>query len=280
MTKIFKLSELDLSKITFSEPNNNIIYTSLDNKDPVLFETPELYCVDKINKNRTKYSTHELLVTLFSKNRNDTEMCKDFFELLDNKLINIGKNNINNWPFNSKNVTYKSIIRFYDMNQTNNILTQEEIKNNEYYKNGIIKVKFIKSKKFNTLVFGKNKNIIKPDDYENILSGNMYIKMILELVSVWIRDDVYGIYLKLHQVKIINNENLHIPQLYSFNDSSDDECNFICDTEIDNEEDVYENDDDNDYETKSVEINSIMFQNNGNKYMDILEYMLSSSESS
>lgn len=212
MIKIFKLEELDLSKITFAEPNGNIIDASYDNKYPVLFETLEMYCPDGIRKNKTKYSTHELLVTLNNRS--------NFFELLDDKLIEVGRNNINKWPFNSKTVTYKSLIRFID---------EDDNEGNS----GVIKVKFIKSKNFNTLVFDKNKNIINPDNYDKILCGNVHVKMILELVSVWIRDDVYGAYLKLHQLKVSNGFKPSIMQQeYSFNDSSIDEEMVMCDTEI------------------------------------------------
>ena len=215
MTKIFKLNELDLSKITFSEPNNNIIYTSYNNEHPILFETPELYCVDKINKNKTKYSTHEQLVTLKSRYENDTNMCKNFFEQLDNKLIETGKKNINMWPFNTKFINYTSLIRFIDNNDNGNN------RNNEYYENGVIKVKFIRSKKFNTLVFDENKNIVESNNYENVLCGGIYVKMILEIISVWVRDNVYGIYLKLHQLKITNNS-VFAKQLYLFDSVSSD----------------------------------------------------------
>ena len=54
MAKVFKFNELDLTKITYSEPDfskiNPIIYTHYDEMDSLLIETPELYCIDKIDK--------------------------------------------------------------------------------------------------------------------------------------------------------------------------------------------------------------------------------------
>ncbi len=244
MTKVFRLHEFNLSDLDFSEPFNNIVYISYNN-EPILFETCELYCVDAIKQCNTKYSTHELLLSLSGKNDINTNICKTFFESLDNKIIETGKNNMDKWPFDRKNIAYKSLIRFID-------------DTNEYYKNGGIKLKFIKSKNFSTLVFDENKNIINPVDYENKLSGGVYVKIIIELVSIWIRDGVFGSYIKLHQLKISNNPK---PPIYLFNSNS---------SENENEN---ENESDNNITMYDTEINynldSIMLHNND------LEYILS-----
>jgi|688.fasta_scaffold127982_3 hypothetical protein len=195
MVKIFKLYELDLSKLTFSEPIDNIIYITYDNNQAVVFETPDLFYYDKINLNKTKYSTYELLVTLLSKTEHYTNITKSFFESLDNKLIQLGQENINEWPFTSKNVKYKSLIK--------------TINDKEEFINGLIKVKFIKNKNFNTLLFN-NKKIVPINDYEKILHGNGYVKLIMQLVSIWIKNDVYGAYFKLYQVKTNADEILDL----------------------------------------------------------------------
>ena len=239
MTKIFKLHEFDLLDIVFSEPLNNIIYIS-HNDEPILFETCELYCVDVIKKYDTKYSSHELLLSLTGKNDINTNICKSFFESLDNKLIDTCKANMNIWPFDSKNIAYKSLIRFID-------------DNDKYYKNGVIKLKFIKSKNFSTLVFDENKNIVNPIDYNEKFSGNLYVKIIIELVSVWIRDGVFGLYIKLHQLKISNNPK---PQLYLFDSNSSE-------SESESESDISM------YDTEINKLDSIMLND------DDLEYILS-----
>ena len=239
MTKIFKLDEFNLSDLIFSEPVNNIIYISY-NDEPVLLETSELYCVDAIKKCNTKYSSHELLISLTGKNDINTDICKTFFELLDKKIISTGKENIESWPFDTKNIAYKSLVRFMD-------------DDNKYYKNGTIKLKFIKSKNFSTLVFDENKNIVDPIEYEKKLDGNIFVKLIIELVSIWIRDGVFGLYVKLHQLKISNSNNC--PSVYLFNSNSSD-------SEIENNLDIYDTEIDHKFD-------SIMVNN------EDLEYILS-----
>lgn len=236
MTKIFKLSEFNLSDLMFSDPVNNIVYIS-HNDGPVLLETNELYCVDGIKKCDTKYSSHELLISLTGKNNINTDIYKTFFESLDNKIINIGKENIELWPFNNKNIAYKSLIRYID-------------DDNKYYKNGAIKLKFIKSRNFSTLIFDENKKIVNPVDYEKILGGDIFVKLIIELVSIWIRDGVFGLYIKLHQLKISNgNNNRNNVYLFDSDSNSEIENNLgIYDTEIDHKFDsIMINNDDLEY---------------------------------
>jgi len=194
-----KYNDIDLSEITFSdiEYGDKFIYPQFDSHS-ILFETDTLFCPDPILIHKTKYTSHELFVSL-----SDPKM-RDFFIDLDDILIKYGK--INKSKMTNGNLNYKSIVR-YDEND-----------------NEMINLKFIKSKTFNTMVFDKNKNLVKPDNYEKVFCGNIYVKMILEFVSIWIKDNTYGCYLRLHQIKTVDTQN----KIYSFNDSSEE---YICDTE-------------------------------------------------
>lgn len=206
---IYKIADIDLNTIEYSKKKNNIIFLSKDG-NPILLETPELYCVDKIEEIKTKYSTHSLLVTLCGKDDN-------FFEALDDKFVADGKKNMDKWG--TRGFIYKSIVRNVDDKDSG-----------DCYDNGAVKLKFIKSKNFNTLVFDENKNIINPSDYSNKLNGDMYIKTILELVGLWFRDNVYGIYIKLHQVKLCKKPKI-CKQLYAFMDSN---SSSDCDNDVNN----------------------------------------------
>lgn len=221
MSKIFKLDEINLNDITLSDLDKDIIYLHYKENFPILIETPSLFCVDKIEINKNKYTTHELIVTLNGKNEHETFKTKTFFKKLDEKLIEIGKSNFKKMDIKVENLMYKSIIRNID----------EE---NDYYKNGVIKMKFVKTKTFSTLLFDNDKNIVSPEKYNLVLKGNNYVKMILELVCIWFKDNVYGIYMRLHQMKIVNG---NIPSLmtnsYLFGEdtNSDEEEIYFNDTE-------------------------------------------------
>lgn len=277
MTKIFKLDELDFSKITYSEPDigktSNIIYMTYNNNQSILIETPELYCVDKIEQNKTKYTTHELIITLYGKNQKITDETKKFFENLDNKFIDLFKKNKNIWLSESKNIKYKSIIRYID-------------EDNNYYENGVIKIKFIKTKNFTTLLFDKNKNIILQEDYEKVLSGNVYVKIIFEIVSIWIKNNIFGVYLRPYQIKVSKgNIPLLLQDKYSFDDNSesDNEDKFLCDTECIPKLNITMNNNKNkklEIESTEFLIDSIIYNDNKlNNDQNDFEYILSDTDS-
>ena len=176
MTNILRLDEINLSNIVFHEPENNII-----NIQPILFETPKLYCIDEIIDVNSKYITHELLVTLKEKNEEKNGIMKNFLNNLEKKIIMEGK------KYSLKK--YQSIIR-------------EVEDDSENYQNGVIKIKFIKNKNFHTLVFDEENKLITQNDYSMLFTGDIVVKMILEISSFWIKEGIYGIYLKLHQIKV------------------------------------------------------------------------------
>ncbi len=160
MVKIFKLHEIDLSRIHLSD-NDDVIVPEYENST-LYFETPKLQCIDK-------YDMNELLVSL-----SDTK-ANIFFDNLDRQIINEYKKIQNN------KIIYKSIIRqIGDIN--------------------ILRIKFNKK----AIVFDKKGNIVKHDEYNKIFNENTYIKLLFELSSIWTKENVFGVHLKLHQIKVMS----------------------------------------------------------------------------
>jgi hypothetical protein len=209
MPQIFKLKDIEVDDITFTDFNDGEINISYLGKYPLLIEIPPLCCNGDIILNKTKYTTHELYLNLLGKNDYDTNAIDNFFKKLDSKLIGFGKLNYKNWGLENKNIMYKSVIREFDKESPQ--------------KNGI-KVKFMKSKNFNTLLFDQKQNIIHTNDYQKYIKKGCYVKMIIELVCIWIKNSTYGIHIKLHQMKLCQNSNgSEMLSGYSFCESSDDD---------------------------------------------------------
>ena len=106
------------------------------------------------------------------------------------------------------------------------------------YNNGLLKFKLVKSKNFDTIIFNKDKKIINSCDYNNTIIGGNYMKSIVEIVAIWAKDDVFGLYIRPHQFRITSG----LPPIFrmkeqSFNDENEnnnelDNNNLISDTEI------------------------------------------------
>jgi hypothetical protein len=187
-----------------------------NNLKPPMIQLPDLYMNDDIKRLDSNYVTYEILLPLLSRNINTTQLVKSFFQSLDNKIVQDAKQYNTLWNLNP-NIKYKMLIKNIEGDNVDNI-----------YDNGIIKLKFIKSKGFNTRVYDCNKNIIKEKYYTQTLTGNCYIKSIIELVAIWIKDEVFGLYIRPHQLKVTDSGKLPV---FSLKDYS-----FIDDTESDKDE--------------------------------------------
>lgn len=196
--KIYKLEEFNLNRLIYSNPDEssdtNLIYIKYNDEKlgpvPAMIQIPELFMIDDIKDLQSKYTTHEILLTIVAKTFHTTTMVKNFFKSLDKKIVDDATNYLNIWPFTGNEIKYKMIVRTVD-NYMNRI-----------YDNGIIKLKFIRSKGFKTTVYTTNKECIKKMHYKDILSGGCYVKSIVELVAIWIKGCVFGLYLKPHQFRI------------------------------------------------------------------------------
>lgn len=229
--KIYKLKDVDFSRIVYSKPilskNKTSIYTSYDDVDvgkiPLIFQVPSLYCPENIIPIRSEHITHELLVPLIGINQKVTDDTIKFFKEFDNKIIKDTKKYKKKWNITGTKLQYKVIIKL--------------VESDDYiFKNGVIKIKFIKTKSFKTDIYVKknktsgeysNNNKYKlvndKQKYKDIFNGNCYVKILMECVSIWYKDNTFGVYLKPHQVRV---DYKHPPTIvlstYSFIDDSYD----------------------------------------------------------
>lgn len=233
---ICKIQNIDFNNITYgkktSDNNIDIINIQYIDKNgyrnPFFVQIDDLYMTDDVQEIKDMRGiTHEILLSLISRNTQKTEEIKDFFEALDNKFMEDAKKN--DWGVKDTD-KYKTYIKNID---TDGYEEKEEIKN-YIYNNGLIKLKLIKSKKMRTIVFDKKKNIINEEHYMNVLKGGNYIKSIIEIVSIWKKDDVFGVYIRPHQMRISKGSPpIFVLKKYSFEDSSDTiDDNLISDTEV------------------------------------------------
>ena len=98
------------------------------------------------------------------------------FEELDQNMIKLGKENKNVW-FNTNNnkILYKSIFEDDDS----------------------IKFKIINSKEFNTFIYDEKGDLIKDLNEDNFCAD-----IVIEPVAIWIKDNKYGVYIRLHQIRV------------------------------------------------------------------------------
>ncbi len=198
MIKIFKANEIDMDKLIYLDINkeHNIVYIQYDDDKygrlPLVFELPELYMVDDMIDDGSTNSK-ELILTMMSRTVRDTKTVVRLFNQFDKKLISDGKKQSLKWGLanstNSNKYRYKSLVRSVDSDS-------------RYYENGAIKLKLLNGT-FKTVVYDGDRNIVPIHNYEKVIRRNSYVKTILECVAIWIKDGVYGIYLRPHQMKIV-----------------------------------------------------------------------------
>ena len=100
------------------------------------------------------------------------------------------------------------------------------IKDSKNYKDGIIKIKIIKTQSFETQLLLDNKKKINLDDIPN----KSWAKLLLEVYSIVINTQNKSFYLFLRPIAISFNEK--VKYNYKFLEDSDDENDDIPDTEI------------------------------------------------
>ncbi len=226
--KIFKIDELEFNNINFLKPNKNkhdiiiplyykIKQTNNFNKPdkmPLLVQIPSLYLNDS-------YSNNTLMLPLVGKNENSTEDICNFFNGLDTYIMkNLKKilldikrdNEYSNINFN--NISYKSIVNEIEDND------------DDIYKNGLIRYKINTSNMTNTKIYDDKKMLISEQNYITKLKKGTYVKSIIEINSLVLRDNVIHVYIKPHQLRI-STEKMQSVRLedYSFIDSDCEENN-------------------------------------------------------
>lgn len=219
--KILKLEQVRMNNINFSKPTKiksdivvPIYYKFNENKlgkVPLLIQVPSLYLNDSNN------GKDLIILPLMGKTEQSTKLIGEFFNNLDTTIIsNIKKilyelKNEKKYRIDFSNISYKSIVN------------EIEGDDNEIYINGLIKYKLYNTKEFSTKVFDENKNLVHPQNYQDKIIKGVYIKSIIEINSLVLRDNMIHVYIKPHQLRIIedkiNNVNL---ENYSFIDSDDE----------------------------------------------------------
>lgn len=213
--KIYKLPDIDFNKIIYSEPimSKNIthIYTSYNDNNqgniPLLFQVPSLYSPDSTVPIQSDNVSHELLLPLVCKNQKTTNQVTKFFNGLDKKFMKDIKKNKKRWNIFDHKLNYEIIVK--------------PVESNDYiFRNDAIKLKFIKTDSFQTKVYDGKKQLISHRNYKKIFDGNCYVKIIMECVSIWYKDNKIGINLRTHQVKVTKKHPpVTILSEYSFADS-------------------------------------------------------------
>ena len=219
MSKIFKLDEINFDNINFLKSTKNksdiiipIYYKYNDKKLPLLLQVPSLYLNDSYN------GKDAIILPLRGRTEQSTKNVCNFFYELDSTIISslkkvlydIKKENI--YKLNFSNISYKSIVN------------EIEGDDNEIYNNGLIRYKLYDAKEFSTKIFDDNKNLLQSFEYNNKIVKGIFIKSIIEINSLVLRDNIIHVYIKPHQLRLME-EKLDVVNLenYSFFDSDDEE---------------------------------------------------------
>lgn len=215
---IFKLEDILMDNIKFMRPikiKNDIVvpilYGHSGKSDPMLVQIPSLYLNNSYNGNGT------ILLPLIGRTECTTIDIVNFFSELDRTMIaNIksilyGIKRENRHSMDFSNISYKSIIN------------EIEGDDGEIYKNGLIKYKICGD--FSSKIYDENKNFIHQEEYEGKLVKGIYLKSIIEINSLVLRDNVIHVYIKPHQLRITEEKFQSIClDSYSFIDSDDENC--------------------------------------------------------
>ena len=214
---IYNIDEIDFNKIIYSKSfmynkkisSINVAYLDNNRHNPLLIQLPSLYSDEGIYELCAKAITHELPLSIVCKTEELTIKVKQFLNSLDTKFMNDYKIKKYTWDTDNE-LVYKMLVRKSD--------------NEDRYPNGIFKIKFIKSNDFSTSVYYKNRKTIHVDEYRKAFNDKCYVKIILECVSLWRNRNVFGLYLRPHQIRV---DYIKVPKSilhsYAFSLSSTDD---------------------------------------------------------
>jgi len=229
--KIFRVEELDnknffyqsSKKINFNNKKVVFIPTAYNHNDnvlPILFQVPSIRLNDS-------YKKDSLLLPINPVNSNKTTVLKNFFNNLDEKLIQDFKVNGKKWCKeilqNLKNIEYKALV---------NIIEDDE----SVYDNGVLNLQL---EDINTTLFNKNKNqngvkvynekkeLVDEENYKDVLQKGNIVQCILELRGLVITysenpnesNEIFP-YIKTHQIRYYEEKLVDINlENYSFLES-------------------------------------------------------------
>ena len=197
--KIFDLDEFIIDNIHYSDIIKSrdysiipILYKYNNGKKliPIIIETPEIYSPDNALEIKSDRYSYEFVLPLVCMNEESSSKLKEFFTSIDKKIINDSNTCIDVEGLSLDTKNYKPLVK--------KISSDEQY--NDLYYDGVIKCKCI------------NTNTIKTRFYNHIglqldklnIEGKA-IKLIFELDCIWIKNGKYGINMKIHQIKILND---------------------------------------------------------------------------
>lgn len=179
----FRIDNIDLTNIKYTSVKSNekktIVYIKYEDNNKLknlVFQSPTLL---NINKATPKNNFYELDIPLTGKDNDKVNEFCSFLAELDNKILNDAKRHstwFNNFLKNNK-IKYQKTTRISD---------------NKLFKNGMIRVKIVKSSDFETLLQINNKERISEDD----IPCDSWVKMILEVYAIWINDNGFGLFIR------------------------------------------------------------------------------------
>ena len=178
----YRISEIDINNICYTDIKVNnkktIVYLKYNDNNKfknIVFQTPTFI---SSYLPQIKNDIYELDVPLSGKEQNKISKFSNFLESIDKKIIKDAKNN-NKWfeKFaNVKTMKYQRIIR--DSTDKHN-------------KNGIIRLKLLRTNDFETIIQNPNGRI----EIEEI-TRDCWLKCILELYAIWINENGFGLFIR------------------------------------------------------------------------------------
>jgi hypothetical protein len=199
-SRVLRLQEINLNKINYFKiknlDNKKQVYIDYENK-PLVFQCPTLLNDNLPIKITDEY--YELEIPLITQEKNKQNSLINFLKNLDSKIVEDANNNVNLW-FNENNMSYffKTIV-----------------KDSEKYKKGVIKLKIIKTIKFESILLENNKQI----NINDVLK-DWWVKILLEIHSIIINNENKTFYLFLRP-HVFSFKDKQIKSTYNFLEDSD-----------------------------------------------------------
>jgi len=199
-SRVLRLQEINLNKINYVKIKNldskKQIYIDYENK-PLVFQCPTLLNDNLPIKITDDY--YELEIPLITQEKNKQNSLIDFLKNLDSKIVEDANNNVKLW-FNENKMSYffKTIV-----------------KDSKKYKNETIKLKIIKTIKFESVLLENNKKININD-----VPKDSWVKILLEIHSIIINNEnkTFYLFLRPHAFSFKDKE---IKSNYNFLEDSD-----------------------------------------------------------
>ena len=177
----YKIENINLTNICYTDIKSNkkktIIYIKYENDNKLsnlVFQSPTLLNINDIIE---KNNFNELDIPLVGKDNIKVNNFIKFLNDLDDKILNDAKRH-SNW--------------FNNFLKNKKTKYQKTIRNSDIYKNGIIRIKIVKSNDFETILQLNNITKINKDE----IPQDSWVKMILEVYAIWVNENGFGLFIR------------------------------------------------------------------------------------